>query len=231
MSFAIIASALWLGILTSISPCPLATNVAAISFISKNIQTPQKTILAGVLYTLGRVFAYVVLAFILVSGLLAIPAVANFLQTYINQIMGPLLIIIGLLLLGVFKMNFSFGVAKGDSSVEKFKNNVTFGSFAIGVIFALSFCPVSAALFFGSLTSLAIEHNSRFLLPLAYGIGTGLPVVIFAIVIAFSVNKVGAIYNSVVKFEFWFRRITGVVFVFAGVYFIATHYFGFYISF
>lgn len=225
MIFAIF-SALWLGILTSISPCPLATNVAAISFISKNIETPQKTILSGVLYTLGRVLAYVVLGAVLVSGLLAIPSVANFLQTYINKIIGPLLILIGLLLLNVFKFDFSFGFCKGDYC-EKFKDSAMLGAFLIGIIFALSFCPVSAALFFGSLTTLAIEHHSRLILPLAYGIGTGLPVVIFAIVIAFAVHKVGEIYNSVVKFEFWFRKITGSVFILAGIYFIATHYLGF----
>ncbi|MCM1010551.1 MAG: aromatic aminobenezylarsenical efflux permease ArsG family transporter [Fusobacterium sp.] len=225
MFFAIFTS-LWLGILTSISPCPLATNIAAVSFISKNIETPQKTILSGILYTLGRILTYVILGAILVTGLLAIPSVANFLQNYINKIMGPLLIIIGLLLIDVIKLNFSFGVNNGNFT-EKFKNSTLWGSFLIGVIFALSFCPVSAALFFGSLTTLAIEHHSRLVLPLAYGIGTGLPVVIFSIIIAFAVHKVGEIYNSVVKFEFWFRKITGTIFIIAGIYFIASHYLGF----
>ncbi len=219
-----ILSALWLGILTSISPCPLATNVAAISFISKNVKTPRKTILSGALYTLGRILTYVVLGAVLVSGLLAIPSVANFLQTYINKIIGPLLILIGLILLEIIKLDFSFGIASNEK-MEKFKNGSTLGAFLIGIIFALSFCPLSAALFFGSLTTLALEHNSRFILPLMYGIGTGLPVVIFAIAIAFFVNKVGEIYNGIVKFEFYFRKITGGIFILAGIYFIITHYF------
>ncbi len=216
-------SALWLGILTAISPCPLATNIAAISFISKNIECPYKTVFAGTLYVLGRILAYVILGFIVVGGLLAIPSIANFLQYSINKFIGPLLILIGLLLLNVFKLNFSFGLKH--ERVQEFAQTSNFlGAFLLGVIFALSFCPVSAALFFGSLISLAIENNSRLIIPSMYGIGTGLPVVIFAIVIAFSMHKLGEIYNNMVKFEFWFRRITGTIFVVAGFYFIAVHF-------
>lgn len=216
-------SALWLGILTAISPCPMATNIAAISFIAKNIESPYKTVLAGLLYTIGRILAYVVLGYIVVSGFLAVPSVANFVQHSIYKFIGPLLILIGLLLLNVIKLNFSFGVRHEE--VQKFAETSNFlGAFLLGVIFALSFCPVSAALFFGSLTSLAIEHNSRLIIPSMYGIGTGLPVVIFAIVVAFSMHKLGEIYNNMVKFEFWFRRITGGIFIVAGIYFIAIHF-------
>lgn len=216
-------SALWLGILTAISPCPMATNIAAISFISKNIETPYKSVFAGLLYTIGRVLAYVVLGYIVVSGLLAVPSVANFVQHSITKFIGPLLILIGLLLLNVIKLNFSFGVKH--EKVQKFAETSNFlGAFLLGVIFALSFCPVSAALFFGSLTSLAIQHHSRLIIPSMYGIGTGLPVMIFAIVVAFSMHKLGEIYNNMVTFETWFRKITGWIFIIGGIYFIAVHY-------
>lgn len=218
-------SSLWLGILTSISPCPLATNIAAISFIAKNIESPKKTIFSGILYTIGRILTYVILGAILVSGLLAIPSVANFLQEHINKIIAPVLIFVGLLLLDVIKINFSIGVSN-NNICNRFKNSAIIGAFLLGIIFALSFCPVSAALFFGSLTTLAVEHHLRFLIPFAYGIGTGLPVVIFAIIIAFAVHKVGEIYNAITKFEFWFRKITGIIFILTGIYFIATHYLG-----
>lgn len=218
-----IFSALWLGILTAISPCPLATNIAAISFISKNIESPYKTILAGLLYVFGRILAYVTLGYIVVKGLLAVPSVANFLQHSINKFIGPILILIGLLLLNVIKLNFSFGV-KHEKFQEFAANSNFLGAFLLGVIFALSFCPVSAALFFGSLVSLAVEHNSRLMIPAMYGIGTGLPVVVFAVVIAFSMHKLGEIYHNITKFETWFRRITGGIFIVAGIYFIVTHF-------
>lgn len=218
-----IFSAFWLGILTAISPCPLATNIAAISFISKNIECPFKTIFAGLLYVLGRILTYVALGYIVVGGLLAIPKIATFLQQTITIFIGPILIIVGLLLLNVIKLNFSFGV--NHEKFQKFAETSNFlGAFLLGVIFALSFCPVSAALFFGSLISIAVEHNSRLMIPAMYGIGTGLPVVIFAIVIAFSMHKLGEIYNNIVKFETWFRKITGWIFLIAGAYFIVTHY-------
>ena len=220
-----IFTALWLGILTSISPCPLATNVAAVSFISKNITCPYKTVLSGLLYTLGRVLSYVTLGVIIVAGLLSIPAIAGFLQHYISIIMGPLLIIIGVILLELIKINFSASVANTGLQ-DKVKEFGLIGAFLLGVIFAISFCPISAALFFGSLISLSVEHNSRILLPLVYGIGTGLPVVIFAIIIAFSINSIGKAYNSLVKFEFWMRKVTGVLFIIAGIYYTITHIFG-----
>lgn len=218
-----IFSALWLGILTAVSPCPLATNIAAISFISKNIECPYKTVLAGLLYVLGRILAYVVLGFIVIGGLLAVPSVANFLQHSINLFIGPILILVGLILLNVIQLNFSFSL--NHERFKEFAQTSSFlGAFLLGVIFALSFCPVSAALFFGSLTSIAVEHHSRLMIPAMYGIGTGLPVVIFAIVIAFSVHKLGEIYNNIVKFETWFRRITGTIFIIAGIYSTVIHY-------
>ena len=220
-----IFSALWLGILTSISPCPLASNIAAVSYIGKNITCPYKTVLSGLIYTLGRITSYVVLGFVIVAGLLSVPSVANFLQHYINLFLGPLLIIIGVILLGIIKLNFSFGVSN-EGLNNKLKDLGMVGAFLLGIIFALSFCPISAALFFGSLISLSIEHNSRLMLPLMYGVGTGFPVVIFAIVIAFSMHKIGEIYDNIVKFEFWFRKITGIIFIVAGIYYTATHVFG-----
>ena len=225
MLFALL-SALWLGILTSISPCPLATNIAAVSFIGKNITCPYKTVMAGLIYTTGRILSYVLLGIIIVTGLLSIPAIANFLQHYINIILGPILILVGIILLEIIKINFSAGFASTGLH-EKVKKFGLFGALLLGIIFALSFCPISAALFFGSLLSLSVEHNSKILFPLVYGIGTGLPVVLFAIIIAFSANSLGKAYNSLVKFEFWMRKITGILFILAGIYFIATHVFNF----
>ena len=225
MLFALL-SALWLGILTSISPCPLATNIAAVSFIGKNITCPYKTVMAGLIYTTGRILSYVLLGIIIVTGLLSIPSIANFLQHYINIILGPILILVGIILLEIIKINFSAGFASTGLH-EKVKKFGLFGALLLGIIFALSFCPISAALFFGSLLSLSIEHNSKILFPLVYGIGTGLPVVLFAIIIAFSANSLGKAYNSLVKFEFWMRKITGILFILAGIYFIATHVFNF----
>ena len=225
MLFALL-SALWLGILTSISPCPLATNIAAVSFIGKNITCPYKTVMAGLIYTTGRILSYVLLGIIIVTGLLSIPSIANFLQHYINIILGPILILVGIILLEIIKINFSAGFASTGLH-EKVKKFGLFGALLLGIIFALSFCPISAALFFGSLLSLSVEHNSKILFPLVYGIGTGLPVVLFAIIIAFSANSLGKAYNNLVKFEFWMRKITGVLFILAGIYFIATHIFNF----
>jgi hypothetical protein len=100
------------------------------------------------------------------------------------------------------------------------------GALLLGIVFALSFCPVSAALFFGSLLALAVGHGSGIALPAVYGVGTALPVLVFAFLIAFGANRIGTAYGRMAAFEFWARRITGIVFIAAGIYYSLTYIFG-----
>ena len=214
----VLASALWLGILTSISPCPLATNIAAISFISRKVNRPGYILLTGALYTVGRSFAYVVLGVLLVGSMLHVPSVAQWLQQYMHKLLGPILIIVAIMLLDMLQLSTKGGNLGQwcQHRVEKFG---LAGAFALGVVFALSFCPVSAALFFGGLIPLSIEHSSGVILPLVYGVGTALPVVVFAILIATGANSLAKAFDKVTEFEVWARRITGIVFLVVGIYF------------
>ena len=213
-----IGSAAWTGILTAISPCPLATNVAAISFISRRVTSPRAALLTGLLYTVGRSLVYVVIAAVLVSSLLSAPVLSSMLQKYMNKLLGPLLILVGMVLLGLI----SFG-GRGSSLGEKIGQRVArwgiWGGLALGIVFALSFCPASAALYFAGLIPLAVKYESSVLLPLVFGVSTGLPVVVFAILIVFSTNAMARTFNSIAAFERWARRVTGVIFIAIGVYF------------
>lgn len=215
-------SALWLGILTSISPCPLATNIAAVSFLSRKINHPRMVLWSGFAYTLGRMTAYVIIGVILISSLAGIPATANFLQKYMNKILGPVLIIVGLLLLDIMNLNFlDFSISS--ERQNKLAEMGIFGSFTLGAIFALSFCPISAALFFGSLIPLALNNNFGIVFPFIYGIGTGLPVVIFAIGITLGVQSIAHWFNKITKLEIYMRKITGIIFILVGIYFLWFH--------
>ena len=213
-----VLTASWLGILTSISPCPLTTNIAAISFISKNVESRKLIFLNGLLYTLGRMAAYTLIAFAIVASLLNIPDIARFLQEYINIALGPILIIIGLILLNVLRITFSGGGGMSERLSKKASGLGHWGALFIGVLFALSFCPVSAGLFFGSLIPLSLREGSGIILPLIFGIGTALPVIVFAFIIAFSASKIGEAFNKVRRFQYWANRITGIVFILAGLY-------------
>lgn len=222
---AAVASALWLGVLTSISPCPLATNIAAISFVGKRVGRPAMVVVSGLLYTLGRTAAYVALAALVVSGLLAIPAVSNWLQTYMNRLLGPVLIVAGVFLLDLVPLTFST-FAAGEKSQRLAEKGGLVGAALLGILFALSFCPISAALFFGSLVPLALGSGSRVLVPAAYGVGTAVPVVAFALVIATSAGSVGRLFHALQRVEWWARRVTGVLFILVGVYYCLVHIFG-----
>ncbi len=211
-------SAFWLGILTSISPCPLATNVVAISFLSKRIAHPRLVFFSGFTYTIGRMLAYALLGFIIISSLLSVPVLANFLQKYMNRIFGPILILTGLFLVDVLKLDIpSFSLS------EKYQNRLAGsgagGAFVLGLIFALVFCPISAALFFGSLIPLALKSKLGTVLPFIYGIGTGLPVLLFAFVIALGVTSLSHWFHRLTRLEYYMRKITGIIFILVGLYY------------
>jgi cytochrome c-type biogenesis protein len=217
------AAALWLGILTAVSPCPLATNVAALSFLAKQVSNPKRVLWGGTAYTLGRIFTYTVLAAFLVSGLLSVPSASFFLQKHLNQLMGPVLVLTGAVLLGFLPLpTLSFG---GGEKLQKLGSSGAPGAFLMGAGFALAFCPVSAALFFMGLIPLALKEGSRFLLPSLYGFGTALPVALLAVAVAFGVKKAAEAFNRMTTFEKWMRLLTGWVFVALGVYMTVRHVF------
>jgi cytochrome c-type biogenesis protein len=219
------ASAFWLGILTSISPCPLATNITAVSFVASGVGNPGKVFLTGVRYTLGRALTYVTLGVLLVSSLVSAPYISHFLQRYMNQLLGPVLLFVGLVLLEVISFTLP-GMSPGTRMQERVRSLGIWGAVPLGVLFALSFCPVSAALFFGSLIPAALRYESGVMLPLLYGIGTAVPVLIFAILIAWGAKSVGQAYNKLTVIEKWARKITGSVFILVGIYYCLVHIFG-----
>ncbi|MGV8124790.1 MAG: aromatic aminobenezylarsenical efflux permease ArsG family transporter [Candidatus Xenobiia bacterium LiM19] len=217
-------SAIWLGILTSISPCPLASNIVAISFIGRQVGKTGRVLLAGLFYTVGRALTYVILAVLLVSSLLSTPEVSMFLQEWMNKVIGPLLVLVGLVLLEVINLSMFRGRGISDSLKQKIEKSGIWGAGLLGIVFALTFCPVSAALFFGSLIPLCLAGaGSKVLYPALYGLGTALPVIVFAFIIAFSAQSVGKAFNSLTKVELWARRITGGVFIIAGIYLSLKH--------
>ena len=210
-------TAIWLGVLTSISPCPLATNIAAISYIGRDVGNPFRVFLAGLLYTARRALVYAFLGVLLVWGLLNAPGVSQFLQLYMNKLLGPVLILVGMVLLGLL----SFDVGGGwisDFAANRAKRSGALQALALGALFALSFCPVSAALFFGSLIPISVQHGSGVLLPSLYGFATGVPVMAFALLIASGSHRLAKAYDALAVFERWARRITGIVFILVGIY-------------
>ncbi len=213
---------LWLGLLTSISPCPLATNIAAISYVGRDARKTSLVVLSGMLYILGRVVGYTLLGALVVASVLSAPGASVWLQRNISLFVGPLLILVAMVLLGLIELPVSGG-AIVNSLRERFQKLGLVGAVLLGLLFALSFCPVSAALFFGSLIPLAIAEQSPLLLPAVYGIGTGLPVLGFGIVLAFGAKSLGVVFQKVSGIEQVLRRATGVVMLLIGVYLTLQH--------
>lgn len=213
-----ILSAFLLGVLTSISPCPLATNITAVAFISKDIKTPKHTILSGLFYTLGRGISYTLLATLIYFGLSSFQ-ISRIFQGWGDKVLGPVLIIIGLVMFGVIRINL-----KNNSQIfEKIKlwlaDKGYLGSLALGMLFAFAFCPYSGVLFFGVLIPLVLQSTGGLLLPPLFALGTGLPVIIFSVLIAFSMQAVGKAFQAVQKIEKWLRYGVASIFILTGIYY------------
>ena len=210
-------SAFLLGLMTAISPCPLATNITAIGYLSKDIQSRKRVFVQGLVYTLGRAIAYTTIGLIFyftTSGL----QLSGFMQQWGEKFLGPLLFIIGIFMLGLIKINIP---AMGRLS-EKWTKNQKGGFWDVlllGVLFALAFCPYSGVLYFGMLIPMTISSASGLYLPLVFALATGLPVIIIAWLLAFSVGQIGGFFNNLKRFEFWFRRIIATIFILVGIYY------------
>jgi len=215
-------SAFILGIMTAISPCPLATNITAIGFISKDLENKKKIFYNGLWYTLGRAISYTSIGVILYFGASKFH-VAKFFQSNGEKFLGPLLIIVGILMFDFIKIKFP-GLSRLNDRMEKNNKNNWRSALVLGMVFALAFCPYSGVLYFGMLIPITISSTSGLFLPFVFAIATGLPVIIVAYILAFSISSIGGFYNKVKIFEKWFRRIIAVIFILVGFYYVIIYY-------
>ncbi len=212
-----------LGLMTAISPCPLATNITAIGFISKDIHQKNRIFLSGLIYTLGRTFSYTTLGFILYFGASRFH-VAQIFQIWGERLIGFILIGIGILMLDIIRIKFP-GFTRLSEKISHGGKNSLWGAFLLGVVFALAFCPYSGVLYFGILIPMTISSVSGLYLPIVFSIATGLPVLLIAWILAYSLAGIGNFYNKIKSFETWFRRVVAVLFIIVGLYYLYIFYF------
>jgi cytochrome c biogenesis protein CcdA len=218
-----LVTAFLLGLMTAISPCPLATNITAIGFISKDVTNKRKVFINGIVYTAGRALAYTVLALIIFVGADQFE-LSGWFQQYGEKIIGPVLIIIGLFMLGVFQLTLP-GLGSWSEKLQQKPSFSYLEVLLLGIVFALAFCPYSGVLYFGMLIPMTISSASGLYLPVIFAIATGIPVIIFAWLIAYTVSGTGKTYNNLKTFEFWFRKIIAALFILVGVYYVIMVYF------
>jgi cytochrome c biogenesis protein CcdA len=219
-----ISTAIWLGLVSAVSPCPLATNLAAVTYIGRQVAIPRRVLWSGLAYGLGRVAAYVVLGGLITAAILTATSVSSALQGVMAKIIGPLLILIGMLLLNLIPSP-ALGTPFARRA-QRFGGAGVLGAALLGFLCALAFCPVSAALFFGSLIPLSIEQGRGILYPALYGLATALPVVVLGAGLALGAHWAGTVLKQMPRIEKVSRLITGVVFILAGLYLTAKYVFG-----
>ncbi|HSP44117.1 MAG TPA: aromatic aminobenezylarsenical efflux permease ArsG family transporter [Luteolibacter sp.] len=215
-----IGGAIWLGLLTSISPCPLASNLAAIAYLSRRVDSRRKALAGAAAYTLGRVAAYAAIAGLLAIGVVGAPEISQNLQRWIGPLLGPLLILTAMVLLGLITLPFQIS-ATSQERAARWVSRGWCGEMVLGFLFALSFCPVSAALFFGSLIPLALGSGQPALTVALYGIGTAAPIAALALVMAISMHAASRAAGGIAKAGPWIAKVTGVLLLLVGLYLTA----------
>lgn len=211
-------TAIVLGLMTAISPCPLATNISAIGFISRDLKDRKRVFMNGLVYTLGRAISYTGLALIIFFGASKMN-ISMLFQGWGEKLLGPIMILVGLFMLDIIKLKFPAFSGLTDKIGEKSKGNY-WSTLLLGMVFALAFCPYSGVLYFAMLIPMTVASASGLYLPLLFAIATALPVIIFAWLLAFAVGNVGKLYNQIKTFELWFRRVVSVIFIVVGIYYV-----------
>lgn len=214
-----IIASFFIGIMMALSPCPLTTNITAIAYVSRRIDNNKHTLLVGLLYTLGLAATYVSIAALIVYAGLNMQAIALFLQEYGPMLLGPLILFCGLVMLEVIKFDIKMP-AGTDKLKERLARSGYAGSFFLGVVFALAFCPFSAVLYFGMLIPLALKTGDAFIVPAVFAFATGLPVIVFSFLLVSGVSRLGAVMHRVQTFERIMRKMVAVVFILVGSYYI-----------
>jgi cytochrome c-type biogenesis protein len=217
-----VITAFILGLMSSLGPCTLATNITAIGFISRDIESKKRVFISGLIYTLGRAFSYTALGILLFFGASQLK-ISMIFQGWGEKLIGPILILIGLFMLEVIKLKLP-GFSGVTERVGEQSRKSLWSTFLLGMFFAMVFCPYVGVLYFAMLIPITISSVSGLFLPVVFAIGTGLPVIIFAWLLAYAVGNVGSLYN-IRDFDKWFRRIMAVLFILVGIYYIIKVYF------
>ena len=215
-----ILSALLLGLITAVSPCPMATNVAAIAYISRKISDRKYAVSAGALYTLGRMFSYSILGMLIIFAGLEIPLISSFLQDNGERILGPLLIVVGLIMLNIDRISLGAGSGRLAALGGKVADWGLIGGFLLGVIFALAFCPYSAVLYFGVLIPLSLKTNGGVMLPAVFAVGTGLPVLVIGTLLSLGIAGITSWINAINRAQKVMRIIVSLIFIGVGIYYV-----------
>lgn len=213
-------TAFLLGLLTAISPCPMATNITAIGFIGKNIESRHRVFYNGLLYTFGRIITYSIIGFIIIPILRegsSIYSIQKAIAKYGDMVISPALIIIGLFMLFGNKLNLpKLGF---DGGGERLGRKGDLGALLLGILFSLAFCPTSGVFYFGMLIPMAASETGGYLLPFIYALATGLPVIVVAWILAYSVAGIGLFYRRMQVVQKWMNAIIAILFIAVGIYY------------
>lgn len=224
-ALALMASAAGLGLLTAVHPCPLAGHLGALAALSGWSRRPRRVWVAGLALAAGFASAYAALGILLSWGLASAPHTSEVLQTYLTRLLGPLLVVAGMLMAGLLGGSGTPALRERLSARLGRRAWGSWIAFPAGMLLALSFCPASAAIFFGVLLPLALTKQMPVLLPVTYGAGVALPLALAAFLAAFGAQWIGRKAEREARTR-TVRLAAGTVLILVGITHALRHVYG-----
>jgi cytochrome c-type biogenesis protein len=213
-------SAFLLGMMASLGPCTLATNLAALAYISRKISERRFAVTGGALYTLGRMVTYTALGMLIIFSGMSIPVIAHFVQDFGETAIGPILVAVGIVMLFLDRISFGEHEGRLAAAAGKFAEMGMIGALPLGVVLALAFCPYTGVLFFGVLVPLSLKTAGGVGLPALFALGTGLPVLLFGTLLSLGVAGAARWINAISRAEGHVRFAMAVLFIMVGSFYI-----------
>lgn len=213
-------TSLLLGFLMILDPCTLFTSIAAIGYIDREMQNRKRVLITGGMFVMGKLVTYVLLSIPFIMGAHT-DGIHHFLEHWGEPLLAAFMLVCGVLLLfsGHHHHDHDHGVSKWLQTVDD--KSSWLWAFMLGIFFAIAFCPHRLMYFFTMIEmSVSLESAWTWVMPVVFGLGTGLPIMVLAWLISYSVVNTEVLTKKVQSFEKWFRYACAVLFLGFGVYLV-----------
>lgn len=211
-----LVSAVLFGLIGATSPCQLTTNLSAIAYVSRR-PGEGRAWMEAVTYTLGKVLVYTAAGGAVIALGLEIQSSTVPVVVVARKLLGPLLIVIGLMFLGLLNLRMSAGERLTEAIQRRISVRGAWGAFLMGVVFSFAFCPTLFLLFFGLTIPLGLRSEAGLLVPGLFAVGTALPLLAYAGLLAAGSGLAGGYALRLSRGYPVVRRIAGVIFILAGI--------------
>lgn len=211
-----LVSALLFGLIGATSPCQLTTNAGALAYVARQAVGRRGVAGSALAYLAGKMLAYTLLGVVVIVAGRQVAQSSIPVIVVVRKALGPLMLVLGLYLLGVLPLRFSLGQGLAEWAEDRAGPGAG-GAFLLGVAFSLAFCPTLFLLFFGLTIPLALQSPLGVFYPGVFALGTTLPLLGLAGLLSAGVGATRGYLAGARRVDAWLRPAAAVVLLLAGL--------------